>query len=86
VIEILQQLGIQISPNAVLQSQAMLQQAQELMAMSNAAEKGPDGKPNTQHGGALAQQESLSKHHADQTGGMQGIGGTAAMAPGGMVQ
>jgi hypothetical protein len=40
------------------------------------------------HGGMLAPQESLSKHQADQTGGMQGIGGNpAAMgAPGGHLQ
>lgn len=35
------------------------------------------------HGGKVAQMESLSKHHADLTGGMQGSGQPAPMGPGG---
>jgi hypothetical protein len=81
VIEILQQQGIQISPAAVQQSQGMLLQAEQLAA-AQAQQAG-----NTKHGGKLAQQESLSKHAADQTGGMQGTGAPAAMgAPGGQLQ
>jgi hypothetical protein len=82
VVEILAQLGIKISPEAVTQSQGLLLQAEQLAA-TQAAEQ----EANTAHGGKVAQQESLSKHHADQTGGMQGIGGQAAMgAPGGAIQ
>jgi hypothetical protein len=84
VIEILQQLGVKISPEAVSQSQGMLLQAQQLAAAQAAEEAQQAG--DTKHGGKLAPQESLSKHAADQTGGMQGLGGTAALAPGGMVQ
>ena len=87
VIEILQQLGIQVSPQAVAMSQAMLQQSEMLAAQAAAAEGGQPGEGDTKHGGKLPAQESLSKHAADQTGGMQGVGGTAAMgAPGGMLQ
>jgi hypothetical protein len=82
VIEILQQQGIQISPEAVQQSQGMLLQAEQL-----AAQQAAEAQANTKHGGKLAPQESLSKHAADQTGGMQGTGAPAAMgAPGGQLQ
>jgi hypothetical protein len=86
VIEILQQQGITISPQNVQLSQAMLQQSLMLAAQAGAAEDA-QAEGNTQHGGKLPQQESLSKHAADKTGGMQGVGGTAAMgAAGGHLQ
>lgn len=86
VIEILQQQGITISPENVQLSQALLQQSQALAMQAGAADE-MGGEPNTAHGGKLAQQESLSKHAADQTGGMQGVGGSAAMgAAGGHLQ
>jgi hypothetical protein len=86
VLEILKAGGIEISPEAVTQSQGLLLQAQQLaqaQAQEQAALKG-----DTKHGGKLAQQESLSKHHADQTGAIQGIGGAAGAmgAPGGQLQ
>lgn len=86
VLEIATQLGLQIKPETVQLSQALLQQSQQLaMAAGAADETAPQG--DTKHGGKLAGQESLSKHHAEQTGGMQGVGGTAAMgAPGGHLQ
>ncbi len=37
----------------------------------------------TEHGGKVAQQESLSKHASDESGGMQGTGMPAAMGAGG---
>ncbi len=86
VIEILQQQGITVSPENVQLSQALLHQSLMLAATAGAAEDA-QGEGNTKHGGKLAQQESLSKHAADQTGGMQGVGGTAAMgAAGGHLQ
>jgi hypothetical protein len=86
VIEILQQQGITISPQNVQLSQAMLQQSLMLAAQAGAAEDA-QAEGNTQHGGKLPQQENLSKHAADKTGGMQGVGGTAAMgAAGGHLQ
>ena len=87
IVEICTQLGITISPEAILQSQQMLLVAQQLQAAAEAEEQAAGGSGDTKHGGKLAQQESLSKHASDQTGGMQGVGGTAAMgAPGGMLQ
>jgi hypothetical protein len=87
VVELLQQLGFQISPQAVAQSQAMLQQNELLMAQAAAAKGAAGAAPNTAHGGKLPQQESLSKHAAEETGGMQGIGGAPSpMGAGGMVQ
>jgi hypothetical protein len=86
VIEILQQQGITVSP-ANVQIAMALQQQNALMAAQ--AGEPANGAPAgaTQHGGKLAPQESLSKHAADLTGGMQGIGGTAQMgAAGGHLQ
>jgi hypothetical protein len=86
VLEILQQQGITISPTAVQLSQALLQQSAALAA---SAETSGEGQPaaETQHGGKMPQMEGLSKHAADQTGGMQGMGGAPTpMGAGGMVQ
>jgi hypothetical protein len=64
-------------------SQQLLLNAQQEAAAAAAEQEGQDG--DTQHGGKLAPQESLSKHAADQTGAMQGIGGMAMpMGAGGM--
>jgi hypothetical protein len=83
VIEILQQQGITVSPQAVQLSQQMLLQAQQLAEAEAAEQEAQKGE--TKHGGKLAQQESLSKHASDQTGAMQGIGGAAMpMGAGGM--
>jgi hypothetical protein len=86
VIEILQQQGITISPQNVQLSQAMLLQSQAMAAQAATEENaGAEGK--TEHGGKMAQQESLSKHQSEISGGMQGVGGQAAMgAPGGQLQ
>lgn len=84
VLEIMAQNGIQISPTAVMQSQQLLLQAEQMAAAEAAAQEGQEGNP--EHGGKLAQQESLSKHHADRTGAMQGVGGAPTpMGAGGMV-
>jgi hypothetical protein len=87
VIEILQQQGIQISPEAAQLALAMAQASAQMAAQSAGAEggKGPAGDPR--HGGALAGQEPLSKHAADKTGAMQNTGMPAGMgAAGGRVQ
>lgn len=87
VLGIAQQLGIQIDPSWVTLAQAALHQDQLMAAQVDASEKVGGQSGDTKHGGKLAPQESLSKHAAEKTGGMQGIGGQAAMgAPGGMVQ
>jgi hypothetical protein len=85
VIEILTQLGLKISPEAVLQSQQLLLNAQQEAAAAEAEAEGQPG--DTTHGGKQPQSESLSKHHADLTGGMQNTGAPAAMGgAGGMLQ
>ena len=78
---IAEQLGLQIDPSWVQMSQALLQQSMAMAAQAEAASG--DAGANTKHGGKLPQQESLSKHAADQTGGMQGTGSPAAMGVGG---
>jgi hypothetical protein len=60
------------------------QTAMAIQAANKSMSKAP---PLTEHGGKLPPVESLDKHHADLTGGMQGLGGSAApMAPGGHLQ
>lgn len=87
VMEILRQSGIQVSPQAVMEAQAGAQN--QLLMQQLTAQVGQDtgqGEPGpAEHGGKQPQAETLSKHHADETGGMQGTGAPAAMGPGGMV-
>jgi hypothetical protein len=85
VLGIAQQLGLQIDPSWVTLSQAALQQDQQLALLAHA--KDADSAGDGRHGGKLAPQESLSKHAADVTGGMQGTGAPAALgAAGGHLQ
>jgi hypothetical protein len=79
--EIAQQLGITISPTAILQSQQLLLNAQQEAEAAAAEEQAQKG--SEKHGGKVAQQESLSKHASDLTGGMQNTGAPAAMGGGG---
>jgi hypothetical protein len=81
IFEIAKQLGLEISAEAQAQTKAL----GALLAVANAQAETAQAqaKGDTQHGGKLAPQESLSKHAADTTGGMQGIGGPAAMGAGG---
>jgi hypothetical protein len=84
VVEMLIQSGWKISPEAIMQSQQLLLNAQ-MMAQAEAAQAEAEG--DTKHGGKTAQQESLSKHASDKTGGMQNTGAPAALgAAGGMIQ
>ena len=83
VIEILKQQGITVSDAAIQVSQQALANQQQLEAAAAAEQAAGE----TTHGGKMPQQGSLDKHAAEQTGGMQGIGGQAAMgAPGGQLQ
>jgi hypothetical protein len=82
--EIAAQLGLVISPEAITLSQGLLLKQQEMAAAeakAAEAEKGKDG--DTTHPGKTASAEPLSKHHADQTGGMQNTGAPAALGAGG---
>jgi hypothetical protein len=81
VLGIAEQLGIKIDPAWVTISQQALASAQALEAEAAEAKGKPES--DTQHGGKLAPQESLSKHAADQTGGMQNTGAPAALGAGG---
>jgi len=87
VLGIAEQLGLKIDPAWVTMSQAMLQKSLELAAQAETDQARAKAAGDTRHGGKLAQQESLSKHHADQTGALQGIGGAPSpMGAGGLVQ
>ncbi len=83
VIEVMRQTGMQISPEAVQEAQAAAMTA--LMAAqlpSNDTGQGDAGS-KTEHGGKQPATESLSKHAAALTGGMQGSGAPAPMGAGG---
>lgn len=85
VFEILEQMGIKVSEQAKAQSQQLGALASAMNAAAGVATE--QAKAETRHGGKLPQMESLSKHHADETGGMQGLGGPPApMGPGGFLQ
>lgn len=74
-VEMLQQLGFKITPQAVQLSQGLLLKQQEMEAAEQAEQEAKKQAPNTQHGGKVAPMESLDKHAADAGMGMQGIGG-----------
>lgn len=78
-LDALAKLGVPIDLQAV-------QAAQQLAAQVPPA-VGPDGQhgapPQSEHGGAVAKAEPLSKHQADHTGGMQKTGAPAPMGAGG---
>jgi hypothetical protein len=85
VLGIAEQLGLKIDPSWVTLAQAALQQSLEMAAQAEAADA--EAKASEKHGGKVAQQESLSKHASDMTGGMQNTGAPAAMGgAGGMLQ
>lgn len=82
VVEILAQMGITISPQAI----ATLQQAQMIqMAGMASGELGPDGKPvaqgpgsaaphaPAQHGGSAPKTEPINQHQRERTGGVNGV-------------
>ncbi len=77
-IEVLGQVGIKISPEAIAAAQDAAK-TQLLMGQAMAGAAPQEGRPDTTHGGKLAQMESLSKHQVEDTGGMQGTGQPAAM-------
>ncbi len=75
--------GIQITPEmmqAVGMFAAMWAQMQAQQAMQQQAAQG-----QPQHGGAAPKVDLISKHSADETGGMQNTGQPAPIAPGGQV-
>ena len=86
-VEVLAQVGIKISQQAIQQAQAAAMN-QMLMEQMTAQATATDGEvqPDTEHGGKAAQMEGLDKHQVEQTGGMQGTGQPAPMGAGGMVQ
>ena len=77
VVEILTQQGIQISPEAIQQSQGMLLQQAQIEAAAEAEQAASKGE--TRHGGKAAPMETLDKHAADAGMGMQGLGGVTPM-------
>ena len=86
-VEVLAQCGIKISPQAIQQAQAAaMNQLMMGQMTADATATDGEGQPDTEHGGKVAQMESLSKHANEETGAMQGTGQPAAMGPGGFVQ
>ena len=80
VLDILSKLGIPVDPNVIATALAMFQQ----MPPSPDGPTAPNGAgPQMAHGGAAAQAEPLGKHQMGETGGMQGSGERAPVAPGG---
>jgi hypothetical protein len=86
VIEILRMAGVNVTPEAVKEAQggALNQMMAQQAVPTGDVGAGQPGA-STGHGGKQPQQESLSKHHAEMTGGMQGTGAPAPMAPGGLM-
>jgi len=80
-VEICQQLGIKISPEAIMQSQQLMLQAEQL-----AAAKEMEANAQTEHGGAAKEAPKINKHPTEATGGMQGSGAPAPMGPGSTIQ
>jgi hypothetical protein len=78
VMEILRQAGVNVSPQAVQEAQGAAQNAVLAQQVpSRDTGLGHPGAP-TEHGGKLPQLESLSKHAAALTGGMQGMPNSGA--------
>ncbi|HMJ58289.1 MAG TPA: hypothetical protein VK467_04085 [Gemmatimonadales bacterium] len=80
-IELAAQLGLKISPEAILQSQQMLLQAEQI-----AAQQQVEANAQTEHGGAAKEAPKINKHPTEATGGMQGSGAPAPLGPGSTIQ
>lgn len=81
-LDALSKLGVPIDLEALQAAMAVAQQVPP--ETGDDAEHGAvPANPETEHGGAVAQAEPLSKHAASETGNMQGSGGMAPMGPGG---
>lgn len=78
-LEVLTQYGIQISPEAVKNAMLLGQMAMAAQAEAAAIKAASKGGEQPKHGGKVPEVESLDKHAAEDTGGMQGSG---AMMPG----
>jgi hypothetical protein len=78
--------GIMVDPEALKNAAqiAALVAVQEAAVSPDGGKPSPNGHPP--HGGKLEQMESLDKHHADQTGGMQNTGVLHPEMAGGMGQ
>jgi hypothetical protein len=71
-VEIATQLGLKISPEAILQSQQLLLQSQQIAAAEQAEKDAQKGNPETEHGGAMigaGKTNPINKHAMDLTGG-----------------
>jgi hypothetical protein len=80
-LDALSKLGVPIDLQAIQAAQAL---AAQITAQQMNAAPGAHGQtPQTEHGGAAAQAEPLSKHAAGETGGMQGSGAPAPLGAGG---
>lgn len=80
-LDALSKLGVPIDMAAL---QAAMAVAAKLTAEQITAEGLASTPKETEHGGAVAEAEPLSKHQTEQTGGMQGSGDPAPMGAGGI--
>jgi hypothetical protein len=80
-LDALSKLGVPIDMTAL---QTAIAKAEQLTADAITAEGLAETHPQTEHGGAVAKAEPLSKHQTEQTGGMQGSGAPAPMGAGGL--
>lgn len=83
VIDILNQAGLKIDPQAIAEAQGQAHNALLAQTVVGKAIPAKPGQPNTEHGGKVPQMESLSKHANALTGGMQGTGEPAPLGAGG---
>lgn len=84
-VEVLGQCGIKISPEAIAKAQEAAMNQMLLQQVTAQADAQTGAGAETAHGGKVPQMEGLSKHAADQTGGMQGTGAPAPMGAGGVM-
>lgn len=73
-VEVLGQVGIKISPQAIQQAQEAAMNQVLMQQVAAKANPQMGGQPDTQHGGKVPAAEGLSKHHADETGNLPGAG------------
>jgi hypothetical protein len=85
VLDILMKLGMKIDPEALLTAHQIGEEAATAAVMATAQQTSGQGTPpDTTHGGKLAPAETLDKHLAERTGGMQGSGEASPEMAGGM--
>jgi hypothetical protein len=76
-VEIATQLGLKISPEAIMLSQQLLLQSEQMAAAEAAEAEAQKGTGETEHGGAMVgggKTSPINKHSMDRTGGLPNVG------------